>query len=269
MSVDRTLVRFGAAGIDAIGFDDAIDRIMALARRTGEGESVVVTPNIDHLVSVHRIEAVARTYDRAELVLADGQPLVMWSKLLRLPLREKVSGSDLIVPMLQAAADRDVPVFFFGSTDEVVAEAERRLADLAPALRVVGRTSPFYSVDDPETPEVLDAIEQVRSSGAQLVVLALGAPKQECFLDHFHGHLGDGVWLCLGASLDFVAGKVSRAPQWMRRTGTEWIYRLIQEPGRMWRRYLVRDVAAIPILLRMLWARLRGRSLVDQRSGGH
>jgi N-acetylglucosaminyldiphosphoundecaprenol N-acetyl-beta-D-mannosaminyltransferase len=123
-------------------------------------------------------------------------------------------------------------------------------------VRVCGMDAPWIS--DPTDPaQRADVLARIRESGAQLVIFALGAPKQELLMHHGRAELGNAVALGLGASLDFIAGKVRRAPRWMSRAGLEWLYRLGQEPGRLWRRYLVQDPAFLAIAMRGMFASRR------------
>jgi N-acetylglucosaminyldiphosphoundecaprenol N-acetyl-beta-D-mannosaminyltransferase len=257
-------VRFGPVSIDVISKGEVVERVMTMAAEDG---GFVVTPNVDILVHATRDPRTAYAHEHAALVLADGAPIVALSRLLGLPLREKVSGSDLIVPILQAAASRNVPVFFFGGSPEVFAAAEERLRTLAPGLNVVGRASPWFNPARPTNQEAEEAIEAVRASGARLVVMAMGAPKEGQFFATYPDRLPHVAWVCFGASLDFVAERVQRAPVWMQRSGLEWTYRLYLEPGRLWKRYLVRDLAALPIFLGVVWQRVRGRDLVEPAPG--
>lgn len=268
-SGQRQRVWFGRVGVDVATMSQAVERIIHLAEAAPQrGPTVVVTPNIDHLVLYRKQPRLAAVYDRAELVLADGMPMVMLSKMLRLPLRDKVSGSDLIDPLVAAAAAAGVPLYFLGASDEVTEQSAERMLAAHPSLRIVGRRSPWFDIDGgvDGNPEIGEALREAGAAGARLVLLAFGAPKQESLFHDFDAQLPPAVYLCCGASLDFVAGKVSRAPRWISRIGAEWLYRLAKEPGRLWKRYLVRDIAALPIFLAMVAKRLTGRRLVTLES---
>jgi N-acetylglucosaminyldiphosphoundecaprenol N-acetyl-beta-D-mannosaminyltransferase len=255
----RTRVLFGGVAVDVVDMDEAVERAIELAN--GDRPGIVVTPNVDHLMLYRKQPVFAAVYDKADLVLADGQPMVMLSKLLRLPLRHKVSGSDLLQPLMAAAAKADVPVYMLGSSDETTATAAQRLTEAHSGLRVVGRSSPMFRFGE-ENSEIGEAVEQIRASGARLVMVAFGAPKQEQLLAQFADRLPPGCYVCCGASLDFAAEKVSRAPEWVSKSGFEWLYRLAKEPRRLWKRYLVQDIGALPLFLRMIARRLTGRPLV-------
>lgn len=241
--------------------DQAIE---VIARLVASGERrLVMTPNLDHLVLAKRNAAFGAAYRRADLVLADGMPIVLLCRLLGLPVPVRISGSDVITPLAARLAADDVTVFLLGSSEDVSERSAQLLTDGAPGLRIVGRATPMYTPDAP-SPEMDAAVDAIAASGARFVVVAFGSPKEGQFADAYIDQLPPATYACIGASLDFVAGKVKRAPEWMRNAGLEWLFRLIQEPGRMWKRYLVRDMAALPMLLGVVGRRLRGRALVTE-----
>lgn len=229
------------AAIDAI--DQLIDR-----RRGG----YVVTPNIDHIVMAQQNEALRPVYKNASLSLADGQPVVWMARMLGTPVPERVSGSDLIEPLMALAAARRYPVFLFGAQPAVSETAALRLTMRHPGLAIVGRDTSMWMADDPTPPAESPIVRAIHASGARLVVLALGCPKQEMWMARHAAAIAPALAIGLGASLDFVAGAVSRAPGWMSAAGLEWAYRLAQEPRRLAYRYLVRDPLIVPILARQL-----------------
>jgi len=242
-------VRFGQLWIDAVTFAQAVDEIERLVEQ-GQGGSVF-TPNVDHVVKVDGDPVFRAAYERASLSLADGQPVVWASRLLgaeaRLPA--KVSGSDLVLPLMERAGQRGWRVYMCGGPPGV-AEAAAEAARQRYGVKVVGTESPRMAmVANPED----DAIaERVRKAEAQLLLVGFGAPKQELFITRAGEKLGPAVALGIGASLDFMAGRVPRAPRWMSRSGLEWLYRLGKEPRRLWRRYLVEDPKFLLILMRTL-----------------
>ncbi len=255
-------VIFGGVNVDVIDLAGAVDRIIDLSR-TGELE-IVMTPNVDHLVLERRNPAFADTYSKASLVLADGAPLVLASKLLRLPLKHKVSGSDLVEPLVAAAAANGTRLFLLGATDEVAAQAADTMLAEHPDLQIVGRSSPWFTPGASNL-EFIEALELVRESEAELVLVAFGSPKEGELLHELADHIPPACYVCCGASLDFVAGKVSRAPEWISRIGFEWLYRLAKEPKRLWKRYIIQDAAALPIFLGMVYKRVTGGTLTTTR----
>lgn len=246
-------VRIGRVAIDALRFDEAIDAIEGLVAR-GRG-GMVFTPNVDHIVLAEDDARLRAAYEAADLALVDGLPVLWASRALGAPLPEKISGSDLLRPLVARAAARGWRVYLLGTTPEVAARATETLEREHPGLQVVGTSSPRIDLSTDADHRAL--IEAVKTARPDLVFLALGAPKQEIFAHHVRDAVRPAVLLGLGASLDFVAGAVRRAPPWMSRLGFEWLYRLASEPRRLWRRYLLRDPRFFAILLREMSVRRR------------
>jgi N-acetylglucosaminyldiphosphoundecaprenol N-acetyl-beta-D-mannosaminyltransferase len=255
-------VPIGRLAVDCVESPEQAIEIIAGFVASGE-RRLVMTPNLDHLVLAKRNAAFGAAYRRAHLVLADGMPIVLLCRLLRLPVPVRISGSDLITPLAARLAADDVSVFLLGSSDEVSERSAELLMAGAPGLRIVGRATPMYTPDAPSA-EMDAAVAAIAASGARFIVVAFGSPKEGQFVDAHIDQLPPATYACIGASLDFVAGKVKRAPEWMRNAGMEWLYRLIQEPGRMWKRYLVRDMAALPMLLGVVVRRIRGKAMITE-----
>lgn len=258
-------ITIGPIPVDAVTHAGALRAIDELVT-AGDG-GYVVTPNVDHIVLARRDERLRRIYHRASLSLADGQPLMWVSRLLGTPLPEKVCGSDLIEPLMAHAARRGWNVFFVGATPEVSTEAARRLTLRYPSLRIVGRDTSRWSSDAPVPPGGDTLVTAIRESGAHLVVVALGCPKQEFWMARYQEQIAPAVALGLGASLDFVAGAVRRAPVWISRAGLEWVYRLAREPRRLAYRYLVRDPQVLPIFAEALYRSLTHRRAIATAAG--
>lgn len=250
-------ITIGRISIDPVTRAEAITAVEALVR-AGRG-GFVVTPNIDHIVLAHHDPRLRDAYARASLSLPDGQPVVWMSRLLGTMAPERVSGSDLIWPLMATAAARAWKVFFFGTTASVSGEAERRLIALNPGLRVVGRDCSFWSADDPTEPDASGVVRAIRESGAELVIVSLSAPRQEIWMARHARAIAPAVAIGMGAALDFVAGAVVRAPAWVSNAGLEWLYRLAQEPRRLAHRYLVRGPQILPIFAGTFYRRFLAR----------
>jgi N-acetylglucosaminyldiphosphoundecaprenol N-acetyl-beta-D-mannosaminyltransferase len=254
--VTRGTVRIGQLEIDSLTFDEALDRIAELVDHGNGG--AVFTPNVDHVVKSEEHLDFRRAYSRADLRLADGMPIVWASRLLGSPLPEKVSGSDLVLPLARRAAERSWRVYLLGGGLGVAEDAGENMArDLG--VLVVGTDAPVVrsdgSMDDPE-----ETLKRVRTARPHLLLVAFGAPKQELWIDRFRNHITPAVAIGVGGSLDFIAGRAERAPAWMSRAGLEWLFRLAQEPRRMWRRYLIEDPRFVAIVARSWRAARRGPS---------
>lgn len=228
-------------GFDPLTLDEAtvaVDGLMA-----ANGLAHVVTANLDYMAKVRRDPALDRVVGRADLVVADGVPLLWMARWSGQHLPGRVNGTDLVVRLLQRAAHRGWQVAFLGGDPGV---AERAAAQAA------ARWSTPVAGVWPLTPaEVGDPLssravaEQVGALGRSLVLVGLGAGRQDTWIESHRQLLGDGVVIGVGSALDFVAGTRPRAPRVFQQAGLEWLWRLALEPGRLWRRYLVEDTALL------------------------
>ena len=237
-------VRIGQLEIDAVTFAQALDKIAQLVDR-GHG-GTVFTPNVDHVVKAEHDPQFRRAYSRADLCLADGMPLVWASRFLGSRLPEKVSGSDLVVPLVRLASERRWRTYLLGGGPGVAERAGEKLARELGA-NIVGTDAPIIGSDGADENSE-QTLERLRAASPDLVLVAFGAPKQELWIDRFNDRIRPAVAIGVGGSLDFVAGQVRRAPAWMSRSGLEWLFRLLQEPQRMWRRYLIEDPVFVVIV---------------------
>ena len=253
-------VAIGSIEVDRVTFAGAIDAIDDLIRARGGG--AVFTPNVDHVVLAGEHETFRRSYARASLCVADGMPLVWAARLLGNPVPEKVSGSDIVPSLMERAALRGYRVYLLGGAPGSAEEAARVLRQRG--VTIAGVDAP--GLRDPlDTVERRPIVERIRQAAPDLVLVAFGAPKQELFIDAVRSELGT-VFIGVGGTLEFIAGKVPRAPRWMSRHGLEWLYRLAREPRRLWRRYLVRDPRFASIVARMLMG--RRAALASARTAG-
>jgi N-acetylglucosaminyldiphosphoundecaprenol N-acetyl-beta-D-mannosaminyltransferase len=238
-------VRFGSIWVDSLTFAAALDRIEALVGRN-EG-AAVFTPNVDHVVEAESNPAFRQAYVRANLALVDGQPLVWASRLLGSALPEKISGSDLVEPLMKRAGQRGWRVFLIGGAPGSAKAAAARFSQVH-GVDIVGIEDGCIQLEHTPTDDAL--LARIADARPHLLLVALGAPKQEIWIDARRHRLSPAVALGVGAAFDFIAGSVRRAPAWMRRAGLEWLYRLLQEPRRLGRRYLWNDWKFLAILLR-------------------
>ena len=209
---------------------DLVDRL--IARRT---PSYFITANLHYAMLSARDTRLAEVNRRAEFLVADGMPLVWYSRLRGCALPERVTGADNVYRLAERAAEQGYRLFLLGGLPEVTAAAARRLTELYPGLDVVGVESPMLDKLSPNEHAAL--IERIRRSEADLLFVAFGQPKGELWLAENVDKLGVPVCVQIGASLDFVAGRVRRAPRWIQRVGAEWLYRISREPRRMVPRY--------------------------------
>ncbi len=258
-------VRLGRIYGHALTFAAALDEVAELVARGNGG--YVVTPNVDHVVQAEHSEELRAAYEGASLSLVDGQPLIWLAKLMGEPFPAKISGSDLVPPLMQRAAEKGWRVLFLGAAEGVGAKAAEVLRQREPSLQIVATLSPPFGFDaDPEERDRV--LQRVRTAKPDLVVIALGCPKQELLMHRWKDDIAPAVAIGSGATLDFIAGNVSRSPAWMSKAGLEWLYRLAREPRRLAYRYLVRDPAILKVAWRMLRLPPEARVLEEPQTGG-
>ncbi len=242
-------IQIGQVPIDKVDLPGTLAAIGAMIdSRTG---GMIFTPNVDHIVLAEDDERFRRAYQRVSLSLVDGTPVLWAARLLGQPLPEKVSGSDLVIPLMERAAAKGWRVFLLGGEPRSGEVATMRLKERFPELKLVGTAGPRIDLQS-EVGERLAVARQVAATAPDLVLVAFGAPKQEIFCDEALDVLKPAVLVCVGAGIDFISGVARRAPAWMSRCGIEWLYRLAHEPRRLAGRYLLRDPKFIPILLRQM-----------------
>ncbi len=219
-----------------------IDRIIANNER-----SYVVTPNLDHIVKLEEDPEFVQVYDGAGLVLPDGNPLIWASKFLGTPLKSLVAGSDLFPVLCAHAVSRGYRLFFLGGLEGVAAKAAEVLQQQHPQIQIVGTYSPPFGFDKNAT-ENEKIIAMINAVKPHILFVGVGAPKQEKWMYRNLDRLEINVALGIGASFDFVAGTVKRAPSVLRKVGMEWFWRFSQEPRRLFRRYFVDSTKFVPII---------------------
>lgn len=200
--------------------------------------------NAAKIVSMQRHDIVRRAVLEGDLVLADGTSVVWASRFLRKPLPERIAGVDLFMELLKLAAAKGHRVYFLGADQIVLEEAMRQAQTRYPNLRIAGSRHGYF-----DESESADVAEGIRRSGADMLFVGITSPKKELFLSSFAATLGVPVCHGVGGSFDVLAGKVKRAPAFWQRAGLEWLYRVLQEPRRLWKRYLITNSVFIWMVL--------------------
>lgn len=212
---------------------------------------VVFTPNVDHLIKLQKDKDFHRIYNSADYRVCDSQILILAAKFLGQPLREKISGSDLFPAFYwYYRHDRNVKIFLLGGPEGVAEQARRRInAKVGRELVIDSYCPPFgFEKDEQECQKIVDLINQ---SGATVLAVGLGAPKQEKWIYEYKNKLENiKTFFAIGAAIEFEAGHRQRAPEWMSMAGLEWLFRLLLEPKRLWKRYLVEDLPFFFLILR-------------------
>lgn len=224
--------------IDNLTMQEALQAIDELIKKNDS--SYVVTPNVDHIVQLETNKELQKVYENASLILTDGKPLLWIAKWYGTPIKEKISGSDLFPLLCKMAAEKGYTMFFLGAAEGVAAKAAENLMKRYKGLQVVCTYSPPYGFEN--NPEEMNKIKtMIKKAHPHMLIVGLGCPKQEKFMYYHCKEIGVPISFGLGASFDFEAGNIKRAPKWMADHGLEWLFRITQDPKRMAKRYLVDD----------------------------
>jgi exopolysaccharide biosynthesis WecB/TagA/CpsF family protein len=239
--------------VSATTYDEAVEAIMLAAR--ARQPSIVSLHAVHALVTAGSDVRLRQAVNRFDMVAPDGQP-VRWALnwLHGLRLDERVYGPELMLRLCGRAAREGTGVYLYGSAPAVIDALCRELPVRFPGLKIAGAESPPYRALSAEEDEAM--LRRINDSAAGIVFIGLGAPKQDWFAHEHRGRIA-AVQICVGAAFDFHASAKRTAPPWMQRAGLEWLFRLAQEPGRLWKRYLVTNATFI-IRLAAAMARRRG-----------
>lgn len=206
----------------------------------------VVAINVDVVVRIEKDPYLKEITDSADMVLVDGKPLVWISKLHKRPVKAKISGSDMVPLLCEVAAKKGYKIFILGGMEGVADQAKAKLEEKLPGIQIVGTYAPPLGFEK-DAEEIERINRMIRDAGPDILLGCLGCPKQEKFIYENREKYNVPVSVCAGATVDFLAGNVNRAPKWMSEHGLEWFYRFLQEPKRMFRRYFVDDLKIIKL----------------------
>lgn len=234
MTSDRRTGRVLGVQVDILDWDAAITRLLAWGR-TRESRYVTIC-NAHVVVTASRDDAYRQVIDFADMATPDGAPVAWMLRRISFAGQPRISGPDLMWTLCELCAGEGLPIFFYGSTEETLFALNKRLREAFPSLRVAGMESPPFRKLSAE--EDAASVKRINASGAGIVFVGLGCPKQERWMAEHRGKV-NAVMIGVGAAFDFHAGTVKRAPKWMQDAGLEWLHRLASEPRRLWKRYLV------------------------------
>jgi N-acetylglucosaminyldiphosphoundecaprenol N-acetyl-beta-D-mannosaminyltransferase len=229
------------------------DVLAAIERRPEDRATVVAVCNVHSVMTARRDHRVAGALRAADIATPDGMPLVWMLRRTAAPEQERVYGPDLMRQALVHGVQRRWRHYFLGTTPETLARLTVAAERLAPGVSIVGTSAPPYRTLT--TDEHAAIYADVLQSGADLVWVGLGMPKQELWMEQAKPHLPGVALVGVGAAFDFLAGTVPQAPAWMQCVGLEWLYRFSREPRRLWRRYLLNNPAFVFLAMRQLIAR--------------
>ena len=240
-------MRFLNTHVDNLTMAEAVEEAKRLIRE--RNNSYLVTPNVDHIVKIEHDQLFREIYEGADLVLTDGKPLVWMSRLMGTPIKEKISGSDYFPEVCKMAAKEGFSIFLLGAAEGVAKKAAINLMKKYKNLKIAGVYSPSYTFEN-DVEEISGIIRKINQTKPDILCIGLVTPKQEKFYYQYKDLLNVPLTLHIGATIDFEAGVVKRAPKWVSYAGFEWFYRLLREPRRLYRRYLLDDVEILPIFFK-------------------
>jgi N-acetylglucosaminyldiphosphoundecaprenol N-acetyl-beta-D-mannosaminyltransferase len=231
---DRVVGQVLGVPIDVIGWESAISRVeqWIIQRKS----SYICLCNAHSIVMANQDPEFGRVVAEADMATADGAPVAWLLRKLGFSGQQRISGSELMMSICEMAEQKGLPVYFYGSTTDTLNLLKKNISTKFKRLVISGSYSPPFRPMNEE--EEFAEAQRINSSGAAVVFVGLGCPKQELWMNRQRGQV-NGVMIGVGAAFDFYAGKVKRAPLWMQDAGLEWLHRLASEPARLWKRYLV------------------------------
>ena len=231
--------------VNSLAMDEVLQEICNLVDE--KKKSYVVAVNTDVIIKIESDKYLKQISDEADLTLVDGKPLIWISKWLKRPVKEKISGSDLVPKLCRISAEKGYTIFIIGGKEGVANSAKANLEKFFKDIQIVGIYSPPLGFE--RDAEELSRINQkISSADPDIVIACFGCPKQEKWVYENYKKYNASVSICAGATVDFLAGNVKRAPKWMSDHGLEWFYRFLQEPKRMFKRYFIDDLKIISII---------------------
>lgn len=231
--------------VNNLSMKDCLEAIDSLVLQ--DKKSYVVAVNVDVIVKIEDDPYLKKIVDDADLVLVDGKPLQWIAKYQGNPIKEKISGSDLVPLLLKQASDKGQSVFIIGGKDGIAQKAKLNIEKSNPKIKIVGTYAPPFGFEKDQNE--LDKINSMISDcHPDIVIACFGCPKQEKWISENYLKYEAKLSVCAGATVDFLAGNVKRAPKWISNIGFEWFYRFLQEPKRLFRRYFVDDVRILKLV---------------------
>ena len=231
--------------VNNVNMDEAIQAIEDMI--ASEKKSYIVAINVDVVMKIENDSYLKEITDKADMVLVDGKPLEWIAKWHKRPIKAKISGSDLVPILCKRAAEKGYSIFIIGGKEGIAEKAQQNLERDLPGIRIVGTYAPAFGFEKDEK-ELHRINEMISSAHPDILIACFGCPKQEKWIYENISKYDAKVSVCAGATVDFLAGNVNRAPRWMSEHGLEWFYRFLQEPKRMFKRYFVDDVKIVGLI---------------------
>lgn len=241
MKSDYDILKLIGVKINILTSHELYEKIISIINSNCMDKKIIFTPNVDILVTAESDKDFKKILNAADFNIPDGKPLIWASKFLGEPLKEKISGSSLFFKLCEIASLTDLSFFLLGGAPGVSDKAKKKLEETYPNIHIVGSYSPPFGFENNLTEE-RKIISLVNEVSPDILVLGFGAPKQEKWILKNREQLNFGVALGLGATIDFAAGIKKMPPEFIKTIGFAWLWRLLSEPKRLWKRYLIKDM---------------------------
>lgn len=234
--------------VNALSMEETIDCVERIIANRTPVQHVVI--NAAKVNLINQDSALREIVNACPLINADGASIVWAAKTLGIPLKERVTGVDLFLRLVELAEQKRYSIYLFGAQEDSVRKVKAVFESKYPELRIAGYRNGYFSED-----EEAEIVEDIARSNADMLFVAFSSPKKEYWIHKHLQCLNVPFVMGVGGSFDFVAGKIVRAPLWMQKRGLEWLYRLIQEPRRMWRRYIIGNAQFVLLTVRAKFKR--------------
>jgi N-acetylglucosaminyldiphosphoundecaprenol N-acetyl-beta-D-mannosaminyltransferase len=240
-------IKFLNLYIDSLTTQEAKERVdqMVQDRRP----QYVVTPNTDIVMLMQKNPDLLEICNNADLILTDGEMVVKLSKFLGNPIKERVAMTDFVWEVCDLAVEKNYKVFLFGGKEHVLEMGKSKILEKYPKLNICGCYSPPLGFEKNQL-ELLKALDNIKSSKADVLIVFLGCPKQELFIAKYKDQYQVPVSITMGGCIDFIGADIKRAPMWMQKNGLEWFFRFAQEPKRLFKRYFIDDMMIFPLVMK-------------------
>jgi N-acetylglucosaminyldiphosphoundecaprenol N-acetyl-beta-D-mannosaminyltransferase len=238
-------LRIISLSVHHLSFKESLEKVADWAVK--KQPAYICFANVHMTIETYKDKDFLAQVDNANLVLADGKPVAIACSILHYKKQERIAGMDFMPRLLEMANEKKIPVFFYGSTPEVLKVLKEKTIKKFPGIIYAGSISPSFGSINEE--EVMKDIEQINGSGAALIFVSLGCPKQEKWMAKYSEKI-NGVLLGVGAAFPVMAGLQKRAPEWMQKMALEWLYRLVQQPRRLASRYFFTNIRFLYLLFR-------------------
>jgi N-acetylglucosaminyldiphosphoundecaprenol N-acetyl-beta-D-mannosaminyltransferase len=257
---NRKRIQLFGVEIDSVTMVESVQLVFNWIAQKERICRFIVTPNVDHIVKLQHNTGLKRAYEKASLIVTDGRPVVWAASMLGEHIPEVVTGSDLVPSIFDFAHHHQIPirVYLLGAMPGVAEHAKSMILARWTCVEVVGTHSPAFGFEK-DADQCQSIIASINESQADVLVIGLGAPKQELWVTQFAPQLSVKVALCVGATIDFIAGEKARPPVWVRKIGMEWMHRMLSEPKRLGKRYFI-DAVEFPVIVLKEWRLRKSRT---------